>query len=178
MHSKFFSFFCVRIKYWYLLFGPVLQPFFEESLMHSYITLGTKNLGILNCWHLILDFLKLFITFYVGSGFKSGSGTGTVMHSGSDKSKRYGSCGSGSTNAGNSTCIGRHDIRLPIAQINREPPKQLVQACQQIVDCLMETVLRYVHTVHTVLQIYCCKYWTGTSGIMLQKKIFLIKINP
>ena len=27
-------------------------------------------------------------------------------------------------------------------QINREPPKQLVQACQQIVDCLVETVLR------------------------------------
>jgi hypothetical protein len=53
------------------------------------------------------------------------------------------------------------DIRLSLDQINREPPKQLVQACQQIVDCLMETVLRYidiVHTVHTVLQVILLLY--------------------
>ena len=27
-------------------------------------------------------------------------------------------------------------------KVNLEPPKQLVQACQQIVDCLMESVLK------------------------------------
>jgi hypothetical protein len=41
----------------------------------------------------------LFITFYDGSGFKSGSGTGTTMHSGSGsaKAESYDACGSGST---------------------------------------------------------------------------------
>jgi hypothetical protein len=38
-------------------------------------------------WPLILDFLTFFIIFYVGSGSKSGSGTGTVIHSGTGSTK-------------------------------------------------------------------------------------------
>jgi hypothetical protein len=48
-------------------------------------------------WPLIFDFLTFFIRFYVGSGSKYGTGTESVVHSGSGsaKAKSYGSCGSG-----------------------------------------------------------------------------------
>ncbi len=76
----------------------------------------------------------------------------------------------------NSACIRR--LPSALAQINREPPKQLVQACQQIVDCLMETVLRYrtystyctsgniatVHTLQYILYIFRFTYFNTASS--------------
>ncbi len=68
---------------------------------------GLKKHYIPEIWTLIFDFFFFFISFYVESGSKSGSGggtrpktasgNGTVVHSGSGsaKAQRYGSCGSG-----------------------------------------------------------------------------------
>jgi len=58
-----------------------------------------SNIFSPECLPLLLDFFSFFIPFCVGSGSKSGSGTGTLMHSGfgSAKAKSLGSCGSGST---------------------------------------------------------------------------------
>jgi hypothetical protein len=78
--------------------GPrqyLAQFFNKQKFVRNVAFLCQKQHYFPESWPPIL----LFIQFYFGSGSKSGSGNGTVMHCGygSEKAKSYGSCGSGFT---------------------------------------------------------------------------------